>query len=312
MNDRRIQSVIDAARGSAAELLNEVGVVLSIGAAIILGGVLALAIHALFSGARRVNERRWIIAGGIIFPAVTLTALLVYSLHIERALARRETDDAMRIHVIGKQWWWEVRYEGSSVEGGRVVLANELHIPVGRPIEVRLTTSDVIHSFWVPALAGKVDMIPGRTTHLVLKTDEAGVHRGQCAEYCGGQHALMALYVVAQPEPEFRHWLSRQAQPARVPDDPSLRLGHELFFTGGCHACHTLRGTLANSRVGPDLTHVGGRLSLAAGALPNDAASISTWIVAAQDVKPGSLMPSMPVYDGAQLQAVSAWLKSLE
>lgn len=246
-----------------------------------------------------------------MFPVATLSAVLVYSLHVGNVLHTDVRGSALRIHVTGKQWWWEVRYETADGQGS-VVLANELHIPVGRPVELQLATHDVIHSFWVPSLAGKVDMIPGRTNQLVLYTQERGLFRGQCAEYCGGQHALMALYVVAQPPDDFRRWLEREARPVIRPTDPMLIEGYELFFRGGCNGCHTVRGTPAAGQLGPDLTHVGSRHSLGAGILDNHVGTMAGWIAAAQDVKPGNFMPSLNIYTGHELRAISAWLESLE
>jgi cytochrome c oxidase subunit 2 len=217
----------------------------------------------------------------------------------------------LRIEVVGKQWWWEVRYPLAN-GATSIVLANELRLPVNRPVELVLSSTDVIHSFWAPSLAGKVDMIPGRTTRLLMQTSEAGVFRGQCAEYCGGQHALMSLFIVTQEPTEFDAWLSRQAQPASEPSDAFLKLGYDAFFKGDCHTCHTVRGTPAEGTDGPDLTHVGGRKSLAAGALSNHIGTMAGWIAGAQDIKPGSNMPSDPVFTGEELRAVSAWLGSLE
>lgn len=313
MNATHLQSAVDAAAGSSAALLERLGVVLYVGAGAIFIAVMCLALYATFARARRISARRWIVGGGVIFPAVTLSALLVYSLVITNSIAALDTDMAPmpRVHVVGKQWWWEVRYE-SAEGGGQIVLANELHVPVGRPVEVLLYSTDVIHSFWVPSLAGKVDMIPGRTNRLVIRTDEAGVYRGQCAEYCGGQHALMAFYIVAEPQAEFDAWLARQAQPASPPGDPFLRQGYDAFFRGECHECHAVRGTIATAQLGPDLTHVGSRRSLAAGVLDNHIGTMAGWIAGAQDVKAGNRMPSMNIYSGQELRAVSAWLGSLQ
>lgn len=192
------------------------------------------------------------------------------------------------------------------------MLANEIYVPVGRAVEIALKSDNVIHSFWVPALAGKVDMIPGRTTRIVVQAREPGVYRGQCAEYCGIQHSWMAFYVVAVPEEEYRKWLARQAAPAPEPADAVLRKGREAFFSGGCGACHTVRGTTAAGTLGPDLTHVGGRRSIAAGRLDNHAGTLAGWIADSQTIKPGNLMPSTTVYSGEELRAVAAWLESLQ
>lgn len=313
------QSVLDAADGSAAAVLDQLGTVLYVGAGAIFIVVVCLATVAALSRARAVHSDRWVIGGGIVFPAVTLSALLVYSLSVTDAVfaidGRRATatgsPDLMRVHVIGKQWWWDVRYE--MPEGGEhVVLANELHVPVGRSVEIFLYSADVIHSFWAPSLAGKVDMIPGRTTRVVIRTDEEGVFRGQCAEYCGGQHALMAFYVVAEREDAFREWLIGQSQPVEPPEDPFLREGYDAFFRGKCQECHAIRGTPAVGESGPDLTHVGSRRSLAAGVLDNHIGTMAGWIAGSQEAKPGNLMPSMNVYTGRELRALSTWLGSLE
>jgi cytochrome c oxidase subunit 2 len=192
------------------------------------------------------------------------------------------------------------------------VLANELRLPTGCVADITLSTGDVIHSFWVPALAGKVDMIPGHENRLIVHANREGVFRGQCAEYCGAQHAQMAFWVVVQPPEEFRRWLAHQARPAAEPTDEFLRVGRQAFFRGGCQECHAIRGTAATSTVGPDLTHVGGRLSLAAGALDNHIGAMAGWIADAQTVKPGSLMPSTRTLSGRELRAVAAYLESLQ
>lgn len=321
---------MNAAPGSAAELIEELSLILYVGGGVIFVLVIALAMYAVFGGGTPIAARRWVIGGGLVFPSITLTVLLTHALRVGDALdargasgaphARpgRATDLPLRVEIIGKQWWWEVRYHADSgldpgMRGDEpVVSANELRIPVGTPVELLLSTADVIHSFWVPPLAGKVDMIPGRTTRLVVRTDAAGVFRGQCAEYCGGQHAWMALFVVAQPQEQFEAWLARQARGVTVPDDPFLKLGYDAFFKGGCDECHAVRGTRATATDGPDLTHVGGRESLAAGMLKNHIGTMAGWIAGAQDVKPGNLMPSMDGYTGHELRAVSAWLESLE
>lgn len=310
------QSALDPAAGSGADLIDGLGTVLYVGAGLIYVALVVLVLIGFFVEKRRIDARRWVIGAGLIFPALTLTALLIYSVAIGNSLVsvsgtHSRQDGVTRVHVIGKRWWWEIRYERSGAQPA-VVLANELHIPVGRPVLISLSSADVIHSFWIPSLAGKVDMIPGRTTQIRLRSDEAGVFRGQCAEYCGGQHALMAFYVVAQSQQEFDAWLKRQTEPARVPDHPFLRSGYDAFFAGGCQKCHRVRGTPADADLGPDLTHVGSRRSLGAGILDNHIGTMAGWIAGAQDIKPGNAMPSAPVYSGRELRAVAAWLGSLE
>lgn len=335
MNEERLQSVLHAAPGSGAELLAELGIVLYVGAALIFVVVIALVLHATFTSSLRASTRAWVVGGGIVFPAVTLFLLLNYSIAVGSAVSAIDTGAALRllldcfgidskaripppapgslrIHVIGKQWWWDVRYEVRSGDTSSVVLANELRVPLDEPVEILTTTSDVIHSFWVPSLAGKVDMLPGRTNRLVIRTSEPGIYRGQCAEYCGGQHALMALYVIAEPREAFEAWLERQARPVEVPQDSHLRAGYDAFFKGRCAECHTVRGTPADGVDGPDLTHVGGRHSLAAGTLRNHVGTMAGWIAGPQDIKPGNPMPDSEVYSGRELRALSAWLESLE
>jgi cytochrome c oxidase subunit 2 len=310
MEDSVNQSAVHAASGSSAALIHELGLVLYIGGGLILALVLALTAYGVARGPQRISTRRWIIGGGLAFPIVTLAGLLVYSISVSNSLHTHASHDALRVHITGKQWWWEVRYELPDNEF--VVLANELHLPVGQSMELILTTSDVIHSFWIPAIAGKVDMIPGRSNRLVIKTDAPGVYRGQCAEFCGLQHALMAFHVIAEPQDQFDAWLARQRQPALRIQDASLQVGYQLFIKGGCAKCHTIRGTAATGTTGPDLTHVGSRHSLAAGILRNHIGTMAGWIAGAQDVKPGNAMPSNYTYSGQELRTLSAWLENLQ
>jgi cytochrome c oxidase subunit 2 len=292
----------------------QVALVLFIGGGLILLLVMVLVLRAAFSGERKINARTWLLGGGVVFPVVVLTLLLVYGLRVGSQLSHAghgEAADAMRIDVIAKRWWWEVRYH--SPDGlSSTVLANELHLPTGSSADLRLTTTDVIHSFWVPALAGKVDMIPGHSNRLVVHATREGVYRGQCAEYCGSQHARMALNVVVEPPQEFQQWLARQRASAIEPDNDLLRAGQAAFFKGGCHVCHTIRGTDARGQLGPDLTHAGSRLTLAAGTLVNHRGAMAGWISGTQAIKPGALMPTMNVFDGPELRALSAYLESLE
>jgi cytochrome c oxidase subunit 2 len=197
-----------------------------------------------------------------------------------------------------------VRYGDS-----QVITANEIHIPVGETVAVRLRSDNVIHSFWVPALSGKLDLVPGRTNTLLLRADRPGTYRGQCAEYCGLQHAHMAFLVVAESRAEFAAWLVRQQQPAPTPIDPTLAVGQAAFIQH-CGQCHTVRGTDARGITGPDLTHIASRRTLAAGTLPNTSAHLGRWVARAQSIKPGSLMPDMTL-ETAELQHIQAYLMSL-
>ena len=304
-----LQSAL-APASNAAEAINQLGLVLYAGGAAILALILALAAIGALNLPRRANERAGLIGGGLVFPIVVLGALLAYALHTGNALsviASRSVD----IEVTGKMWWWEVRYIDAATRAS-VTLANELYVPVGRPVEIALRSDNVIHSFWVPALAGKVDMVPGRVNRLVVHAREAGVFRGQCAEYCGVQHSWMAFYVVAVPEDAYRQWLARQAAPANEPADAFLDQGRRAFLREGCGTCHTVRGTPAAGALGPDLTHVGSRLSLGAGRLDNHAGTLAGWIADSQTLKPGNLMPAMNVFSGEELRAVAAYLESLK
>ena len=252
----------------------------------------------------------FIVGGGVILPVVVLSPLLIYSFLLAREPGA-VAGDALRIEVVGNQWWWEVRYFPPGADEP-VIGANEVRLPAGRPVEVTLRARDVIHSFWIPNLAGKTDMIPGRVNRMVIQAETPGMFRGQCAEYCGGPHALMAFYAVAMTPPDFEAWLEREARPAPVPQQEFLARGHELFLESGCGTCHTIRGTSANGQLGPDLTHVGGRVSLGAGILPNNVGSIAGWIADTQHIKPDNLMPSFDIFSGSELRALAAYLESLK
>lgn len=305
------QSSLQGVQGSAAALIADLGTTLYAVCGFVLVVVLSLVIAGLVRDARQVDARRWIALGGVALPVVVLAGFFIYALVIGTTVQVHARPEALRVQVEGRQWWWQVRYEPAD-SPDPIVLANEIHIPAGRPVELRLSTGDVIHSLWVPTLAGKVDMIPGRTNRLVLRADRPGIFRGQCAEYCGGQHAMMALYVVATPEVEFRSWLANQARPARAASNPELKRGEELFLRGGCRHCHTVRGTAADGTIGPDLTHVGSRRSLAAGSMNNHVGTMAGWIAGSQDLKPGNAMPDTATYTGPELRALAAWLSSLE
>jgi cytochrome c oxidase subunit II len=303
-----------APAGVEAERVLALWWTMAAGAALIYLLVLGAAVYAALVAPER-HPRfpgiRFIIGGGVALPVVVLAALLSYSFVLARDFTRALPQGALRIEVVGKQWWWEVRY---LVPGGAapVVAANELRLPAGEPVELLLSASDVIHSFWLPSIAGKRDMIPGQVNRLVLDPKEPGVYRGQCAEYCGGPHALMAFHAIVQEPAAFAAWLEAEAAPVARPADPFLAKGHDLFLASGCGACHTVRGTPAAGDLGPDLTHVGARLSLAAGALPNNVGTIAGWIADSQSLKPDNHMPSFNTFTGVELRALAAWLASLE
>ena len=274
---------------------------------VIVVAALWLALFGPRSWRRKLGGERMVLIAGFAFPAVVLTALLVYGLSTTRQLSEAPRPGEMRIRVTGEMWWWRVAYLDDQ---GREVLqdANEIHIPVGRPVVFELESADVIHSFWVPRLGGKMDMIPGRRNILRLQADEAGAFGGQCAEYCGGPHALMGLVVVAHEPAAFEAWRAAAARPAGLTALP----GAAVFERSGCGACHTIRGTTANGQAGPDLTHVGSRRTLGAGILPNNQGTLAAWISDSQAIKPGNRMPSYPVLTGQELRDVSAYLESLK
>jgi cytochrome c oxidase subunit 2 len=264
-----------------------------------------------------VARRSLIIGGGVIFPVVSLFALLLYALVSADEIVDIDEPAVLRIEVVGEQFWWQVRYLDEA-GGLDAVTANEIHVPVGSPVDFTVKSADVIHSFWVPSLAGKIDMIPGRTNTLRLKADKVGEWRGQCAEYCGAQHAKMAFYVVVETPEKFAAWLAAQRRPADEPSDRFLQRGKTLFLSKDCGQedccadCHTIRGTEADGDHGPDLTHVGSRRWIAAGTLPNNAGTLGGWIASSQHIKPLSHMPSFDRYTGEELRALAAYLESLK
>lgn len=284
--------------------------------ALLLGGtavllvVLAALWAALFGSAKlkaRLGGERAIWILGFAFPAVVLTGLLVWGLMLTSSLsATRVTGQEMRVKIIGEMWWWRVHYQD---EEGRETLrdANELHIPVGTPVLLELEAADVIHSFWVPRLGGKMDMIPGRTNRLLIQADKPGIYKGQCAEYCGGPHALMGFIVVAHAPADFARWRA-----SRLPASEGKAPGLSLFLSSGCAACHTIRGTPANGLAGPDLTHVGSRQTIGAGILPNNPGTMAGWVADAQAIKPGNRMPAYHQFSGEELRALSDYLVTLK
>jgi cytochrome c oxidase subunit 2 len=308
-----VQSVF-AAHGPEAERILLLSWVLFAGAGAILIAVVAataIAVFAPHSWRTRLGNERTVVGAGILFPVVALSALLAYGLFVMRAgTAAPSGGELLRIAVVGEQWWWRIIYTGP--DGRNFESANELRIPTGRPIELTLATADVIHSFWVPNLAGKVDMIPGRTNRLRLAAERPGVSRGQCAEFCGGAHALMSFYVVAMPPNEFAAWIEQAGADAHAPAMPLLRRGREIFLAAGCGGCHAIRGTPANGTIGPDLTHVGGRISLAAGVLASDESAFARWIADNQHIKPENRMPPFRIFSEAELGALAGYLASLK
>jgi cytochrome c oxidase subunit 2 len=226
-----------------------------------------------------------------------------------RGLTSPRGPGAVTIDAIGHQWWWEFQYRDVT-PSDFVTSPNELHIPVGVPVHIKALSRDVIHSFWVPNLHGKRDLIPGQVTNFWIQADEPGTYRGQCAEFCGHQHANMAFMVVAEPMEQFQAWIEHQRQPAPTPRTAQEQRGQQVFLQTTCVMCHTIRGTPAGSRVGPELTHVGSRLTLAAGALPNTRGHLAGWVINSQSIKPGNRMPPNPL-SPEDLDAVLTYLRSL-
>jgi len=304
----QLQSVLLPA-GAAASAIASLSWVLIAGATLIFVGVMLLLAWAIRrrSAGRPVRIRLWLLGGGVLFPLV----VLAWSHARTPGWLAQPPPGALIVGITAHMWWWEVRYSDPAT-GQDITLANELHLPVGRPVWLGLSSPDVIHSFWVPALGGKMDMLPGRVGHLLVQADEVGTWRGQCAEYCGEQHARMALHVLAKPAAEFDAWLAAQARPAAAPSSALLARGREVFLAQRCNACHTVRGVAEESRLGPDLTHVGSRLYLGAGTLENQPDNMARWVAHTQAVKPGARMPSSPDMDADTLQALGAYLVHLK
>lgn len=306
-----------APAGPQAVLLDRLGDLLYGIAAVVFILVVAALLMAVFR--RRegevvqepVRERRMAMVVAVAAGATvaTLATVLLLSFGTGRRLTATPPSDALQVRVTGRQWWWEVQYR-DSVANRWATTANEIHVPVGRPVVFELRGGDVIHSFWVPNLGVKRDMIPGQETSIWFQADTPGVYRGQCAEFCGYQHAKMAFLVVAQPPDQFTAWLEGQRDSARTPVDSLGRRGQEVFLASSCVMCHAIAGTPAGSRVGPDLTHLAARRSIAAGTLPNTLGHLAGWIVDPQQIKPGVRMPPNAL-EPHDLQALLAYLESL-
>ena len=283
------------------------------GAVVVWLAVVGLAVYAIRARPGPHDPGRmklFIIGGGAVLPVVVLAAYLSYGLALLPALLNPAPPGSLQVAVSGEQWWWRVRYPAPG--GGTVELANEVRLPVGEPVDFLLVSPDVIHSFWIPSLGGKMDMVPGRQTRLTLEPTRTGVFRGACAEYCGEAHALMNFYAIVVEKDEFDRWLAHQAAPAQPPEGALAARGAEVFAASGCGACHAVRGTGADGGVGPDLTHVGSRLSLGAGILPNEPDDFLRWIAHTERVKPGVHMPAFGMLPPEDLEALAAYLDGLE
>ena len=251
-----------------------------------------------------------VVGAAVASTVAILFALLFFSTMTGRALAVDRARPALRIEITGHQWWWDVEYD-DPVPVRQFKSANEIYIPVGKPVELSLQSRDVIHSFWIPSLHGKRDLIPGHTSSFIVRADQPGTWEGQCAEFCGLQHAKMRLLLTALPESEFNAWADSQRRPARPPRTAEETRGQAVFMASTCAVCHTIKGTPAGGTVAPDLTHIASRRMLAANSLPNVKEHMAAWITDSQQIKPGNRMPSHSLSAG-DLQALVAYLGSLE
>ncbi|WP_426343202.1 cytochrome c oxidase subunit II [Pseudoduganella sp. R-32] len=313
-----LQSVLSPA-GPDAALLSRFGWLLFGSGAVIFLLVAALVLASVTRKREKSWSRRLVVGGGLLLPVPLLVALMGWSGWQASLLAWPFSGTRIQVTLTAHMWWWEVRYR-DTVSGREAVLANELRLPVGERVYLALASADVLHAFWVPALAGKVDMVPGRVHGLTLRAGTVGRYRGQCAEYCGTQHAAMALDVVAVTPQQFEAWLTHQAAPAasspraatmQAGEGEIAHRGREVFLAARCNACHTVRGIAEGGKSGPDLTHLASRRHLAAGALPMNRAGLLGWIVNSQSAKPGARMPPSSLSPD-DLQALASWLETLE
>jgi cytochrome c oxidase subunit II len=297
------QSALHPAGTDAGEL-SRLFWIMTISGAVIWCIVMGITVYAVLGKKRPKNEQfadRFILIGGVAFPTITLAALLVVGLALLPSWVEAETPN-LRVAVQGEQYWWRLSYEAE--DGTTVETANELHLPVGQTAEFTLTSTDVIHSFWIPSLGGKTDLIPGRTNTMRLTPTEAGVYRGVCAEFCGPSHALMGFPVVVHEAEDYARWLAHEREPA------TSTLGAS-FISAGCGACHTVRGISEAGSVGPDLTHFAGRRTLGAGTLPITEQTLHDWLVAPSHIKPDNRMPSFATLPDAERDAIVAFLLDL-
>jgi len=298
--------------GREAELMANVFMWMAIGGVIIWAAVILLAWYA--PRAAPVKNTRiqtaLIVGGGVVIPVIVLLVLMIAGLRELPAILAPANDNTLALEVSGAQWWWRVKYLRSGQEP--IELANEIRLPVGRRINATLKSLDVIHSFWVPSIAGKIDMIPGRINRISLEPTRVGTYRGACAEFCGTSHARMNLIAVVMEPDEFNRWLTEQARPAGTPTDPIAQRGESAFHEHGCNTCHTIRGTDALGIDGPDLTHVGGRETLAAGLLPTRPEAFRRWISSTELLKPGAHMPAFSKLPDDTLQSLATYLAQLQ
>jgi cytochrome c oxidase subunit II len=255
--------------------------------------------------------QNWVFIGGLAIPFVVLCGLFVFGLERLTDFPVNDGDINPQIRIVGHQFWWEVQYLDGPVDQ-HFTTANEIHIPVGKPVDLLLESADVIHSFWVPSLHGKMQLIPGQPNYLRIEADQPGEFPGQCAQYCGEQHAHMRILVVAQTPEQYALWRQNELKPAVEPQDAEAKHGQQVFDDGPCALCHTVRGTPAGGKVAPDLTHLAGRKYIGANSFLNDTADLGGWITHAQSMKPGCEMPNLTFFDGRDLRALIAYLQELK
>ncbi|MFP5384854.1 MAG: cytochrome c oxidase subunit II [Bacteriovoracia bacterium] len=275
---------------------------------IILLAVMILLVLSLLKNEKdntRNPGKKFVLWSGLIIPSVILLIMLFYSLNTTMKIREynKETMEGehLLIKVTGHQWWWEVEYPQYEI-----LTANEIYVPSGRPVRFELSSKDVIHSFWIPNIHGKMDMIPGMKTYLNAKVDDPGVFRGQCAEYCGLQHSFMSLYFVAQTEEDFKKWTANRKEKIT----PLSTKGKEVFFKESCHTCHAIKNTEAMGKAGPDLTHISSRLSLGAGTISNNRNNLRMWILNSHEFKPKNRMPTYDI-PAEELEALLDYLEEL-
>ena len=297
--------------GPAARAISQLGWLFIILGSLVFLATMGYLLYGLIRRRPEAEDRQGgtviVIVAGMVLPALVLLILFVLNTNaLGQVSAPPEGDASLVIEVSGRQWWWEVRYPDQ-----QVTTANEIHIPAGQPVLLRLVSEDVIHSFWVPELHGKMDLIPGRVNDFWIQADQPGVYQGECAEYCGTQHAKMQFWVVAEPQETFDAWLEQMQQPANLPQDGDTQRGLEVFLSSNCVQCHAIQGTDATGELGPDLTHLASRQTIGAGILPLTRSNLGGWISNPQAVKPGVKMPPSDI-SGDDLMALIDFLLTLE
>ncbi len=314
-----IQSVLNPQSPEADRLLHLFWIFTVVCTAIWLLVVVALALALLRrrrnvqvareDSPSRARRKTAIISTLVVMTAVILTYFTMVSFSTTRGFTAQDSH-SLTIKVTGQQWWWQIEYQ-SSDPTQNFTTANEIHIPVGTRVHLDLEAADVIHSFWVPSLMGKQDLIPGRKNTLDIQADRPGVYRGQCAQFCGLQHAHMAVLIFADPPDQFEAWRKGQLASAQLPQDPLRAQGLKAFLNRPCASCHTIGGTSAGGKLGPDLTHFGSRTTIAAGVLPNTPNNLWIWIANPQWAKPGCNMPQVAL-TGSEFAAIDAYLEGLK